>query len=72
MATGGMGDVLTGVLAGLMAQGLDATTAARLGVCLHAVAANHASTDGERGMLATDLMPHLRQLVNDPLPGSLR
>ncbi len=64
MASGGMGDVLTGVIAGLVAQGLSNDTAACLGVCLHAEAADRAATHGERGMLASDLMPHLRTLVN--------
>ena len=64
MASGGMGDVLTGVIAGLVAQGLSNDTAACLGVCLHAKAADRAATNGERGMLATDLMPHIRTLVN--------
>jgi NAD(P)H-hydrate epimerase len=68
MASGGMGDVLTGVIAGLMAQrtslGLDIGDAARLGVCLHASAGDNAAADGERGMLASDLMPWLRKLIN--------
>ncbi len=68
MASGGMGDVLTGVIAGLMAQrkslGLDIVDAARLGVCLHATAGDNASIDGERGMLASDLMPWIRKLLN--------
>ena len=64
MASGGMGDVLTGVIAGLVAQGLSNDTATCLGVCLHAEAADRAATNGERGMLATDLMSHIRTLVN--------
>ena len=64
MASGGMGDVLTGVIAGLLAQGMGPQTAARLGVWLHAAAADAAAVDGERGMLATDLYPHLRCLAN--------
>ena len=65
MASGGMGDVLTGVIAGLIAQGLTLDIAAKLGVCLHATAADRAvEVAGERGLLATDLMPHLRMLVN--------
>ena len=68
MASGGMGDVLTGVIAGLLAQRialeLDARDAARLGVCLHAAAADNAVIDGERGMLASDLMPWIRKLLN--------
>jgi NAD(P)H-hydrate epimerase len=70
MATGGMGDVLTGAIAGLLAQGLPPGPAARLGVCLHARAADLAAREGERGMLAGDLLPHLRRLVNPgPCPG---
>jgi ADP-dependent NAD(P)H-hydrate dehydratase / NAD(P)H-hydrate epimerase len=64
MATGGMGDILSGVLGALLAQGLDLGDAARLGVCLHARAGDLAARDGERGTLATDLIPHLRRLVN--------
>lgn len=64
MATGGMGDVLSGVLAALMAQGLSSAQAARLGVCLHACAGDMAAADGAIGMVATDLIAPLRQLVN--------
>ncbi|WP_374088791.1 NAD(P)H-hydrate dehydratase [Methylomicrobium lacus] len=65
MASGGMGDVLSGVIAGLIAQGLDLQEAAEQGVFLHGRAADLAAVkDGERGLLATDLLPFLRQLVN--------
>lgn len=65
MATAGMGDVLGGVIAGLIAQGMAPGPAAQLGVCLHATAADRAVRgEGERGLLAGDLMPHLRRLVN--------
>ncbi|MCC7413779.1 MAG: NAD(P)H-hydrate dehydratase [Gammaproteobacteria bacterium] len=65
MASGGMGDVLTGVIAGLMAQGLTSLRAARLGVCLHAAAGDAAAVaGGTRGLLATDLFAHLRRLAN--------
>jgi NAD(P)H-hydrate epimerase len=64
MATGGMGDVLSGVIAGLLAQGIKPADAARLGVCLHGAAADNAAEQGERGMLAGDLMPELRLLAN--------
>ena len=64
MASGGMGDVLTGVVAGLLAQGFELEDAACLGVCLHAAAADEAARDGERGMLASDLLPRLRGLLN--------
>ncbi|MFK8066744.1 MAG: NAD(P)H-hydrate dehydratase [Gammaproteobacteria bacterium] len=64
MATGGMGDVLTGVIAGLVAQGLDLFTASQTGVCVHANAADLAAKNGQRGMLALDLMPEIRASVN--------
>lgn len=64
MASGGMGDVLTGVIAGFLAQGLNLFDAARLGVFAHARAGDLAARKGQRGLLALDLMPHLRALVN--------
>jgi NAD(P)H-hydrate epimerase len=69
MASGGMGDVLSGVLGALLAQGLAPAHAARLGVWLHARAADLAAHEGgERGLLATDLMPWLRRLLNAAEP----
>ena len=65
MASGGMGDVLTGVIAALLAQGLNAWRAARLGVGLHAQAGDAAATmGGQAGLLAADLFPQLRKLRN--------
>lgn len=64
MASGGMGDVLTGVIAGLLAQIGDLAVAARVGVWLHARAADYAAGQGERGMLAMDLLPFIRQFAN--------
>jgi NAD(P)H-hydrate epimerase len=64
MASGGMGDVLTGIIAGLLAQGLTFFQAAESGVFLHAIAGDEAAKDGERGMLAMDLMPYLRKNIN--------
>jgi NAD(P)H-hydrate epimerase len=64
MASGGMGDVLTGIIAGLMAQGLNAWRAARLGVALHAQSGDAAAADGEAGLLAGDLFAPLRRLRN--------
>ena len=66
MASGGMGDVLTGVIAGLIAQKIHPAEAARLGVCLHAAAGDLAAKDGERGLLASDLLGKLRYLLNGP------
>lgn len=64
MAVGGMGDLLSGVIGALMAQGLNPAEAAEQGVCLHARAGDCAAADGERGMLASDLLTPLRTLVN--------
>lgn len=65
MASGGMGDVLTGVIAGLLAQGMPALAAAKAAVWLHARAGERvAAHAGGRGMLATDLLPELRRLLN--------
>ena len=65
MASGGMGDVLAGVIAGLLAQGLSLQEASQQGVYDHGLAADLAAAkDGERGLLASDLMPYLRRLVN--------
>lgn len=66
MASGGMGDVLSGVIAALLAQHLSAGDAARLGACLHAHAADRAAADqGPVGLAATDLLSHLRSCVNN-------
>jgi NAD(P)H-hydrate epimerase len=64
MASGGMGDLLTGVVAALLAQGCTAWHAACLGVGLHARAGDCAAQQGERGLLATDLLMPLRALGN--------
>lgn len=64
LASGGTGDVLTGIIAGLVAQGMDLISAAEQGVCLHANAADLAAQNGECGLLASDLFLHLKQLVN--------
>lgn len=65
MAVGGMGDVLTGCIAALLAQGFPARDAAVAGSLLHAAAGDAAArTDGERGLLPSDLMPWLRRLAN--------
>lgn len=65
MATGGMGDVLTGVIAGLHAQHLALFPAAVYGALLHAAAGDAAAmVDGERGLLPSDLFAHLRRLAN--------
>lgn len=69
MATGGMGDVLTGTIAALLAQGhpqgLSCFEAAVCGALLHAAAGDADARDGgERGLLPSDLFPQLRRLAN--------
>lgn len=65
MASGGSGDVLTGVIAALCAQGLSPQAAARLGVWVHASAGDAAvAQTGEIGMLASDLFPFIRAGIN--------
>jgi len=68
MATAGTGDVLTGVVAALLAQGLAPWDAARLAVAWHARAGDAAAGDAPRGMLAGDLMQPLRLLANGCRP----
>lgn len=66
MASGGMGDVLSGVLGGLLAQGLSMENAAKLGAVLHATAADRAAEIiGQPGLMATDLIPQLCQIIRD-------
>jgi NAD(P)H-hydrate epimerase len=60
MAAGGMGDVLTGAIAGLITQGVDPGRAARTAVYLHGAAADTlANAVGPRGFLAGELMHRL-------------
>lgn len=65
MATAGMGDVLTGIVAGLAAQtrALDADTAAAAAF-VHAAAGDTAAGAGQRGLLASDLLTALRPWLN--------
>jgi ADP-dependent NAD(P)H-hydrate dehydratase / NAD(P)H-hydrate epimerase len=64
MGAGGMGDVLTGVIAALLAQGLPVEQAAQLGVLAHARAGDVAARAGERGLLPSDLFMPLREVLN--------
>lgn len=65
MASGGMGDVLSGIIAALLAQGLSSFDAAALGGWLHSRAADLLAAErGERGMLATDILAPLQKLLN--------
>ncbi|MGO4263713.1 NAD(P)H-hydrate dehydratase [Lysobacter sp. TAB13] len=72
MAVGGMGDVLSGVIAALRAQGLNSFDAASCGALLHSVAGDCAAReDGERGLLPSDLMPWLRRCANPSAANTL-
>src|SRR5690606_11020476 len=65
MATGGMGDLLTGAIAALRAQGLEAFDAAACGALLHAAAGDAAAAaTAMRGLLPVDLLPQLQLLAN--------
>ena len=64
MATGGMGDVLTGIIAGILAQGLSLKDAAEAGVDLHSKASDLASLEtGEVGLTPSDVISELRSLL---------
>ena len=65
MAAGGMGDILSGVIGALIAQGITNFESAKLGVVLHSFAADEiARRQGKIGLLATDLLPEIRRLLN--------
>ena len=64
MAAPGMGDVLTGIIVALIAQGLSLEQAAYLGVQAHALAGDRAAQPGERGLIAFDLLDELRGVLN--------
>jgi NAD(P)H-hydrate epimerase len=60
MATGGSGDVLTGLIAALMGQKLEPLAAAQLGVYLHGLAGDLARDEfGEEALIAKDLLDYL-------------
>ncbi|WP_269748215.1 NAD(P)H-hydrate dehydratase [Enterovibrio coralii] len=64
MASGGMGDVLTGCIAALIAQTKDISRSAVYGAYLHSHAADVVAQQGERGLLAGDLLPLLGKKIN--------
>jgi hydroxyethylthiazole kinase-like uncharacterized protein yjeF len=76
MATGGTGDVLTGMIAAWFGQLLDAEAACRVGVYLHGFAGDLAQRKvGETALIARDIIAHLGQATRDiftpPLPSDL-
>ena len=68
MATGGTGDVLTGLIAALLGQGLEPFAAAQLGVYLHGLAGDLAKAElGEASMIASDLLTYLPHALRQSL-----
>ncbi len=69
MATAGMGDVLTGLIAGLMAQNISSETAATLGVYLHGLAGDIAAESlGMHGLIASDVLQSVPQAISSIIP----
>ncbi len=65
MSTAGMGDLLGGIIGGLIAQGMDLQTATELGCCMHSFAADKAAEGlGPRGLVATDILVYLSDISN--------
>jgi NAD(P)H-hydrate epimerase len=64
MAAAGMGDVLTGAIAGILAQCRDPWLAARAGVMAHALAGDDLGRERERGILALEVAERLSRWVN--------
>lgn len=69
MATAGMGDVLTGVISGLVAQKLLLEEAAFFGVCAHAAAGDKAAAGYERGLMAHDLLSYIPEMLSSTPTG---
>lgn len=67
LGTAGTGDVLAGLIGGLLAQNKSLSLSALIGVSVHCEAATIERECGERGMLASDLFLHIRHLL-DPVP----
>jgi NAD(P)H-hydrate repair Nnr-like enzyme with NAD(P)H-hydrate dehydratase domain len=67
MASAGMGDVLSGIIAALLAQGADPKTALLAGVYLHGAAADHAASTGAgpAGLTASETIAAARSLLNE-------
>jgi NAD(P)H-hydrate epimerase len=64
MASGGVGDVLTGIVVSFLAQGCEPLTAALMGVYLHGLAGDFAATEkGERSLIASDLVDALPEML---------
>ena len=66
MATAGMGDILAGVVAALIAQGMSPAEAAVLATVVHSAAGDVCSSEGAAGLKATDLLPVIRKIIEMP------
>lgn len=64
MASGGMGDALTGIIAGILAQHVPLKTGVAMAVLLHSLAADQVGKTGQRGMVASDVIDQLRRTLN--------
>ncbi len=72
MASGGMGDVLSGIIGGLLVQGLQPFEAMSLGAYVHGLVADEwASAKGKRGLVATDLLPLIPEALERILQGKI-
>ncbi len=72
LASGGTGDVLTGLIGGFLAQKLSPWDAARLGVYLHGLAADYwAAAHGSRGLIAGDLLRVFPEILHDFIQGHI-
>ena len=68
MATGGMGDVLSGIIGGLLAQGIAPQVASRVGVYVHGMAADRLATKQRFGYLASEVADMVPHIVSDQCP----
>ena len=67
LATAGSGDALAGIIGAMLAQGIDAAQAMRIGVCLHGAAADALVAEGvgPLGLTASEVIDGARALVNE-------
>lgn len=71
LASGGTGDVLTGLIGGFLAQRMAPWDAARLGVYLHGLAADYLTGDLDRGLIAGDLLAGFQEMLGEFLAGRI-